>query len=497
MNECVCTVKRLFVLLLERQFNDVIVCNQLKHKQMKKLLLAVVTIFTMFTSSAQWVEQNAGFTNDTLRFYEMSIPNKNTAWAVCFDYRCGLGCGRFIQDFTRTTDGGATWIPGKVVNAPNHDFSNISAIDEKEAWVAMNKRFQTGGGLYHTTDGGVTWEKSNPTEIFDENSFPNFVYFKDKNHGIAMGDPNGGYFEVYTTNNKGKKWKRVRQSDLPAALVNEYGFVCGYAAVDNTVWFGTTSGRMYKSEDFGKTWTVNVVDPAGKFVNEIAFNDDRLHGVAHLRDNVGQTYLYSTTDGGVTWTNLGQPANWKNSRITSVPGTNALISTGINNVNANFRGSAISYDNGTTWTEIERAVNKTVSRFYDAETGYACATFVSGPPLRGGIYKSEIVFQTTVPVSAANAIMPAPGPVKAMANTMVKVYPSPATNLLNVSMDDALANTNSTISIVSMTGEVFESRVSKGSKNVQLNVSKLPAGIYILRVEANGSTISKTITVTR
>jgi hypothetical protein len=52
-----------------------------------------------------------------------------------------LGCGRLIQDFTRTTDGGATWIPGKMGNDKTIEFSNISAIDENEAWVAMNKRF--------------------------------------------------------------------------------------------------------------------------------------------------------------------------------------------------------------------------------------------------------------------------------------------------------------------------------------------------------------------
>jgi photosystem II stability/assembly factor-like uncharacterized protein len=124
-----------------------------------------------------------------------------------------------------------------------------------------------------------------------------------------------GTLKYIPTNNKGKKWKRVPQADLPATLPNEYGFVSGYAAVKNTIWFGTTRGRMYKSTDFGKTWTVHVVDPAGKFINEIAFNDDMLHGVAHLRGG-GGTFLYSTADGGITWTNLGQPVNWKNSRIT-------------------------------------------------------------------------------------------------------------------------------------------------------------------------------------
>lgn len=471
---------------------------------MRKFLLSASAVFLMLFTHAQWLAQNAGFTNDTLGFYEMSIPNKHTAWAVCFDIQAGLGSGRFISDFTRTTDGGATWIPGKMGNDHTLDYSNISAIDEKEAWVAMNKRFTGGGGLYHTTDGGVTWEKSNPTEIFDANSFPDFVYFKDKNHGIAMGDPNGGYFEVYTTNNKGKKWNRVPQKDLPATLPNEYGFVSGYAAVNNTVWFGTTRGRMYKSADFGKTWTVNIVDPAGKFVNEIAFNDDRLHGVAHLRDNVGNTFLYATADGGVAWTNLGQPVNWKSSRITAVPGTNALVSTGING-NAAFRGSAISYDNGATWTEIENVVSKTVSRFYDAETGYACAAFVTGPPLRGGIFKSQIVFQLPPPRHGNKEVVDGSSKGKLISapqddlptDSQVKVYPTPAKNMLTVMLQGGLVKTESVINIISMDAKVLETTKSIGNKAIQLNISALAPGAYVVQVVNSGKTVNRQVTITR
>src|SRR5688572_6412298 len=149
--------------------------QQSKIKQMRRILLTAVTFLLIFTARSQWIQQNAGFTNDTLGFYEMSLPNKNTAWAVCFDITRGVNAGRFVLDFTRTTDGGATWIPGKMGNDHTLQFANISAISETEAWVAMNKRFVTGGGLYHTIDGGVTWEQSSPTEIFDENSYPNFV----------------------------------------------------------------------------------------------------------------------------------------------------------------------------------------------------------------------------------------------------------------------------------------------------------------------------------
>lgn len=461
---------------------------------MKKCFLAALSSLLVAGASAQWQVQNAGFTNDTLGFYEMSLPNDHTVWAICYDGRpnTGLGNGRFILDFTRTTNGGATWTPGKMGNDYTLQFSNISAIDEDEAWVAMNKRFTGGGGLYHTTDGGVTWVQSSPGQIFDAASFPNFVHFKDKNHGVAMGDPNGGNFEVYTTSNKGKKWKRVDGTDLPPALPGEYGWISGFAAIGNTIWFGTTAGRMYKSVNFGKSWTVTTVDPAGKFVMEIAFNDDGLHGVAHLRSN--QTYLYATSDGGLTWTNLGQPANWKSSRITAVPGTNALVATSVNGFD---RGSSVSYDNGATWTVIDNTVPKAVARFYDANTGYAGSFFLTGPPLRGGIYKSEITFQQAAARGGAGTT--------ALLNTnaalnnaaALKIYPMPARDVVHISLTDDQAETATTICVLSLEGKVLVSKVTTGEKSVQLNVDGLMPGMYMIRVTAHNQTVSQAITISR
>lgn len=462
-------------------------------------------------SYAQWLPQHPGFTRDTVGFYEMSLPDKNTTWAVCYDGWGGLLSGKPMLKFTRTLDGGATWIPGQVGTDKTLRFSNISAIDGQEAWVAMHKMdyttiptlqyvgFGKGGGIFHTVDGGVSWEHTAPGELFDLHSTPQFVYFKDKNHGIAMGDPNGGFWEIYLTNNKGKKWKRVPTENLPAPLDNEKGWISGYAAIGHTIWFGTSAGRMYKSIDFGKTWTVHTVDPLpGTAVNEIAFLDDGLHGIAHLRGR-NRTFVFSTADGGLTWTNYFQPPNWKNSRVTAVPGTQAFISTAVHN--PFFRGSAISYDAGKTWTEIEKDASKAVCRFFDPTTGYAGSFYQTGHPVFGvgGIFKSQILFQS-LPLADnksratkngnSESIMSVPG--KAL-----KVYPTPAKDVVHLILPDEMVKARTVISIVSMDGKVMAALTSANALSIQLPVSRLPAGTYMLRVQSEKHTINRLILLTK
>jgi photosystem II stability/assembly factor-like uncharacterized protein len=462
---------------------------------MKRLLLTTIAIFTIAVTNAQWLNQNAGFSNDTLGFYEMSVVNENTVWAICYDGKNGLFSNRLILDFTRTVNGGTTWVPGKMGTDTTLAFSNISAVSKDEAWVAMHKRYgQTGGGIYHTTDGGVTWSQSGAGEIFDGNSFPDFVYFKDRHKGVAMGDPNNGYFEIYTTDNGGDKWKRVKQNKMPALIANEYGFISGYAALDNTIWFGTTAGRMFRSTNFGKDWSVYTVDPGGKAVFEIAFNDDKLHGVTHLRNN-NATFLYSTNDGGVTWTNLGQPAGWKSSRITAVPGTDALVATSVNGFD---KGSSISYDNGATWTVIESLRHKAVCRFFNKNAGWAGGFFVTGPPFSGGIYKSEINFLEPAGHHHRNNSTGSPGVSGTNGNDAdVKIFPSPAKDIMTISLPEPFAKQSIHITVLNPDGKILKTMKSEGVRTVRLNVSDLSTGAYFVRISGNDQTINKMFTVTR
>jgi hypothetical protein len=63
----------------------------------------------------------------------------------------------------------------------------------------------------------------------------------------------------------------------------------------------------------------------------------------------------------------------------------------------------------------------------------------------------------------------------------LSVYPNPATDVVNVSVKDGIAES---IEIVNMAGQSIYS--AKAAKSV--NVSSLPAGVYVVKVKANGIT---------
>jgi photosystem II stability/assembly factor-like uncharacterized protein len=440
---------------------------------MKKIILFIAFSFCL-NAKAQWMPQDAGFTNRTLGFFEISIVNENIVWAICYDGVGGLFGPAHILDFTRTTDGGANWMPGVMGSDTSLAFSNICALSDTEAWVAMHKfDLSHGGGLFHTTDGGLTWNQS--PGAFDTSSFPNFVHFKDPLNGIAGGDATGGYFEIYTTTDGGSTWTRTPQANIPAFTTGGgYGWFDGFAVLGDTVWFGTSKGEMYKSTDYGLTWTISTVSPLGYTVYEIAFNDDGMNGLTHVR-NGSATYLFATTDGGSTWTQRTPHAKWKRSKLTAVPGTDAFVSTSVLS-GSTLRGSSYSTDLGITWVEIDNTAPKAACRFLNGTTGWAGGFFNDIPgvaPISGGIYK----WADTVSVGINNNIAPI--------DRDGLIYPNPASDKLNFELKGI---SDFQLMIYDALGMLIKKANHLNERSI--DISELENGVYFYVFKNGGATIT-------
>ncbi|HLW76591.1 MAG TPA: hypothetical protein VKS01_06385, partial [Bryobacteraceae bacterium] len=227
-------------------------------------------------------------------------------WAVSEKVAWASGSG---GTWLRTIDGGKTWKASKVEGASDLDFRAVRAFDEYTAFLLS---IGTGekSRIYKTTDAGEHWQLmfSNP----DPKGFYDALQFWDTDHGIVLGDPVDGHFEVLTTEDGGATWKAQK---TPAAVTGEGAFAASNSCLivrgEHEAWFGTGGkggGRIFHSTDGGKSWSVTKTpirnDSASAGIFSIAFSDAK-HGMAVGGDYNQPTEttgnIVETSDGGKTW----------------------------------------------------------------------------------------------------------------------------------------------------------------------------------------------------
>jgi photosystem II stability/assembly factor-like uncharacterized protein len=309
-------------------------------------LLATIAAMTLSSSLiGPWKPDESG---TKARFRGVSVVDGSVAWASGSQATC-----------LRTIDGGKTWKRLAVPDSNGLDFRDVQAIDDQTAYL-----LSIGPGelsrIYKTTDGGTSWTEQYRNR--DPKGFLDAISFWDPSHGLALGDPINGRYEILTTDDGGKTWAKIPESGMPEALTNEGAFAasgtCLVVQGDSNAWFGTgggTSARVFRSTDRGRTWSVATtpiragIASAGVF--GLAFRDPE-HGIA-----VGGDYksvdnpsgnIALTIDGGRTWTapEKNPPSGFR-SAVAFVPGKSGVV------VCVGPSGSDLSKDGGQTWSKLE------------------------------------------------------------------------------------------------------------------------------------------------
>jgi photosystem II stability/assembly factor-like uncharacterized protein len=183
---------------------------------MRTILLAALLTLSTTTARAQFILQDS-HTTASLRGIH-SLGN-GVAWASGTE-------GTIL----RTTDQGATW--RRCATPPDAEklyFRGIQAFDQNTAIVMSSGKGDL-SRLYKTTDGCETWKLvfTNPDPDgfwgaiqfqFHDGPSPNYRYF---NGGVLVGDPVGGRFTIFKSNDYGNNWKPLGQDEkyqsIPPAL---------------------------------------------------------------------------------------------------------------------------------------------------------------------------------------------------------------------------------------------------------------------------------------
>lgn len=255
--------------------------------------------------------------------------------------------------YARTTDGGSTWHTG-TVPGERLDFRDVHAFSASSA-LLMSAGSGAASKIYRTTDAGATWKLvyTNP----DSAGFYDCVDFFDETRGLVIGDSYDGKMAVLSTSDAGEHWERVPASALPSPLAGEGSFAssgtCLIAQRSGSAWGVTTKGRVLRTTDFGRTWSVStamatLADSVG--LASVTFRDNRngfVFGGYGARP--ADTLVYLTTDGGQTWSMRPRPPNgtgiWGGAFVPGDP-AHTVVTVGP-------KGAAYSRDLGATWVQVD------------------------------------------------------------------------------------------------------------------------------------------------
>lgn len=451
---------------------------------MKKILLNVALIALSVGVNAQsWVKQATKFP-DSFGVQELSIVDANTVWITAFDGRSTAnGGGTYPKIVSKTVNGGATWTAYTISNIPSIALiGDIAGVDANTAFVVTASTTNTpSNGIWKTTNGGTNWVKQN---VYGTQSFSNIVYFWDANNGFTAGDQVNGKHEMYKTSNGGATWTAV--AGAPAVqTASEYGLTGMKDVKGDNIWIGTTTGRLLRSSDRGTTWISSAtpivsfgggVDGGGAdgSMGKMTFKDAN-NGILLGVDNSTDAVLYSTTNGGATWTPIDDiVGTWFFGDIEYVPGTaNTYVSSGVNGNAPQGTGSSYSTDGGKTWKLIDNISGPEGGQrgklgFLNASTGW-CGFY-------GDAAGTEGIFKLNGNLSLAVS--------EAGLKSSLKVSPNPAVDVIKVTSDKEIKS----VTIYDLSGKKVQSYKDAS----QVNVASLAKGTYVLQVYYGNNSVENT-----
>jgi hypothetical protein len=364
---------------------------------MKKLLLFVSMFIACSGLHAQgvWVTQNTGFSSVSSGIRNISVVDTSVVWVTPYDGDPGSS-GLPRQDYSRTVDGGATWVADTVPTSSIWDWSMIYALDDSNAWaVFFNSVFLASGQIWHTSNGGATWTQQGAGSMYinTTDGFPNVIHFWNDTDGVVIGDPVNGEYEIYTTTNGGTNWTIVPGVNIPNPLsATEAGWTTHIEVVGDNVWFDTNHGRVYHSSDRGYTWTVSATGLPAPIPGsiDICFYNDSSGIARYYNDTTLTSYVVETSDGGATWSAPFVPmGDFFGADVKAVPGEDSMIvSTGVSSTSG-YTGSSYSLNGGHSWTTIESGTQRNALGIADSLTMW-CGGFTASPT-SGGIFKWVVI----------------------------------------------------------------------------------------------------------
>jgi len=272
-----------------------------------------------------------------------------------------------------TDDAGRTWRLAAPAETGTLDFRGLSILDSRVVILMSAGDGPAGQArLYRSPDVGRTWSLAYETRL--KGSFLDAVVFRNRREGLVLGDPIDGRWFLLRTSDGGKSWTRA---EGPAVKPGEAAFAASDSALfldGANLWIvsgGLAKGRVFRSQDDGKSWTV-ADTPLAASATAGVFGGVSVGGGRAVV--VGGDYKDELRAGPSIA--VGEAGAWT---LPPHAGTSRLLE-GVARLNAKTliavgpRGTSVSADNGATWRQVDDEAFHTV----DCQAGICVAAGGNG-----------------------------------------------------------------------------------------------------------------------
>lgn len=266
----------------------------------------------------------------------------------------------------KTIDGGSTW---QQVNLPAYFFNsqirNVNFIDNEKGFIALGKK------VYKTTNGGYSWSASTQLNVGTLQG----TYFLDQNNGFAF----GSYKSLAKTTDGGNTWNAITYSPMVELHYSYLGFAdlnTGYVVAQD--WY-FEEAVVQKTNNGGLTWTDLYIPDEIQYVSGLC-----VLSPVEIWIGAGNTFwnpqtgysakAYHTTDGGISWTshNLG-PATTNTGGVLDIRFFNRQEGRIVN-----LDYIYTTHDGGNTWSSNMTGAGACVSCFTPAAWTGEQSVYIAG-----------------------------------------------------------------------------------------------------------------------
>ena len=486
-------------------------------------------------------------TDTTYDLHSVFFTSANTGYAV------GGRWGRATGIILKTSDAGATWTKQELGDVPelfsgcftgtntglmvgrngaiaktDNGGTDWDCISEIAILKSLNSTFflnaSTGyavgdsGTIIKTADGGHSWTVLNSGTEFSLRS----VCFADEYIGYIVGD--SGCF--LKTTNSGNTWRFQSLGDsVTLAAVDFPTHDTGYAIGNNRVFSTIDGGIHWSSKVLVEEWYPNSPSLSSlQFVNK-----DTGFVLGHYYTwTTGAGFIFKTTNGGADWTVVGSCGGiWCDLTSVFFLDFNIGYAGEYSAINETSHLDLImkTTDGGSTWTESEVDFTPGDIYFTSADTGYIISNVVQ-MTTDGGMTWSDNLFISQNTLNSLYFPDPGTGYIVGVEGTIVKVTSSGGTfgikahyaieQSMKIVPNPTLGRSeiryqvggqrsavggNVLITLHEITGRQIKTLVDEnqapGEHIVLFDASGLPAGLYLVRLQAGDEAVTEKVVVMR